>query len=159
DDLSDVLDEPDLNLSALMNRYQDYLKRLKAAGHEIWKDQPLRADLRIREASGHFHLYAWLRDAVGRDCAVTPEFPMGRGQVDIHIRCDGKRGIIEIKSFSNLRQIKKAKKQSADYAVDLGLKAVTVAVFISDADENVLKKISSEDVIDGVKVTVRAIGI
>ncbi|MCP4344772.1 MAG: AAA family ATPase, partial [Desulfobacterales bacterium] len=46
DDLSDVLDEPDLNLSALMNRYQDYLKRLKAAGHEIWKDQPLRADLR-----------------------------------------------------------------------------------------------------------------
>ncbi|MCP4350471.1 MAG: hypothetical protein GY795_33800 [Desulfobacterales bacterium] len=159
DDLSDVLDMPELNLPALMDRYQDYLRRLKAAGHEIWKDQPLRTDLRIREASGHFHLYAWLCIAVGKDCAVTPEFPTGNGQVDIHIRCDGKRGIIEVKSFSNLRQIKKAKKQSAEYAASLGMNAVTVVVFISDADETVLEKISSEGVTDGIMVTVRAIGI
>ncbi|MCP4347211.1 MAG: hypothetical protein GY795_16995 [Desulfobacterales bacterium] len=159
DDLSDVLDQPELNLPSLMDRYQDYLKRLKAAGHEIWKDQPLRADMRLREASGHFHLYTWLCNAVGRDCTIAPEFPTGSGQVDIHIGCDGKRGIIEVKSFSNLRQIRKAKTQSAEYASDLGLNAVTVAVFISDADENVPEKISSEDVIGGVKVTVRAIGI
>ncbi len=159
DDLSDVLDEPELNIPALMDRYQDYLKRLKASGHEIWKAQPLRADMRIREASGHFHLHAWLCNALGRDCAITPEFPTGSGQVDIHIRCDGKRGIIEVKSFSNLRQIRKARTQSAEYASDLGLDAVTVAVFISDADEKVLEKISGDDVIGGVKVTVRAIGI
>ncbi|MCP4108200.1 MAG: hypothetical protein GY749_22095 [Desulfobacteraceae bacterium] len=159
DDLSDVLDVPELNLPALMDRYQDYLRRLKAAGHEIWKDRPLRADLRIREALGHFHLYAWLCNALGRDCAVTPEFPTGNGQVDIHIRCDGKEGIIEVKSFSNLRQIKKAKKQSAEYAAGLGMNAVTVVVFISDADENILEKISSEEVTDSIRVTVRAIGI
>ncbi len=159
DDLSDVLDGPELNLSALMDRYRDYLRRLKAAGHEVWKDQPLRVDLKIREAGGHFHLHAWLCNAIGRDCAVSPEFPTGSGQVDIHIRCDGKQGIIEVKSFSGLRQIKEAKKRSAEYAADLGLKAVVVAVFISDAGEDVLDKISSEDVINGVKVTVRAIGI
>ncbi len=159
DDLSDVLDGPELNLSALMDRYRDYLRRLKAAGHEVWKDQPLRVDLKIREAGGHFHLHAWLCNAIGRDCGVSPEFPTGSGQVDIHIRCDGKQGIIEVKSFSSLRQIKEAKKRSAEYAADLGLKAVVVAVFISDAGEDVLDKISSEDVINGVKVTVRAIGI
>ncbi len=160
DDLSEVLDDgPELNLPALLDRYQDYLGRLKAAGHEMWKDQPLRTDLRIREASGHFHLYAWLYNAVGRHCSVSPEFPAGNGRVDIHIRCDDKHGIIEVKSFSDLRQIRKAKKRSAEYAAGLGLKTVTVAVFISDAGEDVLSRISSEDMTDGVKVTVRAIGI
>ncbi|MCP4352146.1 MAG: hypothetical protein GY795_42325 [Desulfobacterales bacterium] len=60
---------------------------------------------------------------------------------------------------SNLRQIKRAKKQSAEYATGLGMNAVTVVVFISDADENILEKISSDEVIEGIRVTVRAIGI
>jgi hypothetical protein len=159
DDLSDVLDQAELNLPALLDRYREYLKRLKAAGFEIWENQPPRADLRMREAVGHFHLYAWLCDAIGRHCTITPEFPVGNGQVDIHIRCGSKRGIIEIKSFSDVRQIKKAKKRSADYAKSLGLDAVTVAVFISGASEEALGKISSEEVIDGVKVSVKAMGI
>ncbi|MCP4757681.1 MAG: hypothetical protein GY866_43035, partial [Proteobacteria bacterium] len=40
DDLTDVFEGPTLNLPALLDRYKDYLARLKAAGVNPWKDQP-----------------------------------------------------------------------------------------------------------------------
>jgi hypothetical protein len=159
DDLSDVLDGPELDLPALISRYEDYLNRLHAAGYDIWKDQPTRSDMRIREASGHFHFYAWLLNAIGSHCSVSPEFPTGNGQVDIHIRCGDKHGIIEIKSFLDLRQIQKAKTRSAAYAAGVGLRSVAVLVFLSGATPAALRRISGEEVIDRVKVVVRAIGI
>ncbi len=42
DDLEDVFEGPDLDLPALLNRYKDYLARLKVAGVNPWKDQPRR---------------------------------------------------------------------------------------------------------------------
>ncbi len=30
--------------------------------------------MHLTEAVGHFHLYAWLQNAVGRRCAISPEF-------------------------------------------------------------------------------------
>jgi hypothetical protein len=63
DDLADVFTGPELNLGSLLERYRNYLKRLKAAGLNPWKDQPRRTDLQLTEAVGYFHLYAWLKTA------------------------------------------------------------------------------------------------
>ncbi len=158
DDLSDVLEQEELNLPALIRRYRDYLKRLKAKGLNPWKDQPRRADLHLTEAAGHFHLYAWLREALESHCSISPEFPTGNGKVDLHIRCAEKSGIIEVKSFKNMSGLEIAVTQTARYAKQMNLKTVTLAVFVPTEDEDVLEKLSSENEMEGVKVTVAAIG-
>ncbi|KPA10490.1 ATPase domain protein, prokaryote domain protein [Candidatus Magnetomorum sp. HK-1] len=159
DDLTDVLDGPDFDIPALIDRYQSYLNRLKEKGLSILEQQPLRTDLRPREAIGHFHFYAWLIGVIGDDCIITPEFPTGNGQVDIHIQCKDRRGIIEIKSFKNMRALKRAKKQSQMYAKNLNYSAVSLLVFISNESIELIDKISSQDKIEGIVVTTKAVSI
>lgn len=159
DELADVFAGAFLNLPALLTRYKDYLARLRASGINPWKEQPRRkTDLKLTEAVGQFHLFTWLRDAVGRRCVVSPEFPTGNGKVDIHLQCEKQRGIIEVKSFADSYQIKDDRQQSADYANSLGIDRVTIALFIPVLEETVLEKLSTQQVIDGVEVTVAAIG-
>ncbi len=158
DDLSDVLDVPVLDMPALIRRYKDHLKRLKASGLNPWKDQPRRVDMHITEAAGHFHLHAWLRDAVGRHCVVSPEFPTGNGRVDLHLRCGDKEGVIEVKSFTNLREHREALGQASDYAAKLGFDRITLVTFVPTDDEDVLRKLSGEEILGDVRVTVSAIG-
>jgi hypothetical protein len=159
DELTDVFEGAALDLPALLQRYKDYLARLKAKGINPWKDQPRRkADLHLTEAVGHFHLYSWLKEAVGRRCVVSPEFPTGNGKVDMHLRRGDKPGIIKIKSFVDAYQIKKDRSKAAAYAKQLGLDRVTLAVFIPVEDDTVLAKLSGQVVIEGVQVTVVAIG-
>ena len=159
DELADVLDGDELDVPALLRRYKDYLARLKAAGLNPWREQPRRkTDLHLTEAVGHFHLYSWLQAAVGRRCVVTPEFPTGNGKVDIHVRCGGKRGIIEIKSFVDAYEAKRARVQAAHYANSLGLGTVSIAMFVPVEDETVLEKLAGDDVIHGVRVIVVTIG-
>ncbi len=107
---------------------------------------------------GHFHLYFWLQNAVGRRCVISPEFPTGNGRVDLHLKCGGKRGIIEVKSFSNFSELEDSKEQAARYSAELGMNSVTLAVFVPTDDENILNRLSGETVIDSVKVLVSAIG-
>ncbi len=105
DDLADVFDpaKKQLDLAALLQRYKEYLVRLKAAGHNPWKEQLRRGtDLHLTEAVGHFHLYAWLKEAIGDSCIISPEFPTGNGKVDLHIREGKREGVIELKSFRNV---------------------------------------------------------
>jgi hypothetical protein len=148
-----------INIPALLTRYKDYLARLAAIGVNPWKEQPRRkTDLKLKEAVGQFHLFSWLRDAVGRRCVVSPEFPTGNGTVDIHLFCGNQRGIIEVKSFVDSYQIKSDREQAADYAKNLGIDCVTVAVFIPVLEENVLEKLSTTEVVNGVEVNVVAIG-
>ncbi|MCP4606332.1 MAG: hypothetical protein GY847_38445, partial [Proteobacteria bacterium] len=158
DGLEDVFEEPALDLPALMERYKSYLKRLKTKGLNPWKDQPRRADMHLTEAVGHFHLYAWLQAAIGKRCVISPEFPTGNGRVDLHVRCVEKRGIIEVKSFTDLSEAIKARGQAADYGRNLGLDAVTIALFVPSDDEAVLEKLAVEETIDGVRVAVSPIG-
>jgi hypothetical protein len=158
DDLADVFAGETLNLPSLLDRYKSYLIRMKANGLNPFKDQPRRADLHYTEAVGHFHLYAWLLAAIGRRCVTSPEFPTGNGKVDIHIRCNGKKGIIEIKSFVDMSETRKATEQAAAYARSMGLSAVTLALFVPVDDESVLTKLSGEILKNGVSVTVMAIG-
>jgi hypothetical protein len=89
---------------------------------------------------------------------VSPEFPTSNGRVDLHLKCREKTGIIEVKSFTSLASAESAKIQAARYAVKLGLKTVTLALFVPVEDETVLEKLSGEREIDGIIVTVRAIG-
>ena len=121
------------------------------------KDQPRRTDLHT-EAVGHFHLYAWLNAAIGRRCVTSPEFPTGNGKVDIHIRCNEKKGIIEVKSFVDMSETRKGTEQAAAYARSLNLTSVTIALFVPLDDASVLASLSKETRCDGVVVTVVAIG-
>ncbi len=159
DDLADVFGETFLNLPALLTRYKDYLARLKTQGINPWQEQPRRkTDLKLTEAVGHFHLFSWLREAVGRRCIVSPEFPTGNGKIDLHLRCGSLRGIIEVKSFVDNYQIKEDRKQAADYVFNLGIDRVTIALFIPVLEEMVLEKLSTVEVVNGVEVSVVAIG-
>jgi len=158
DELADVFEGPTLDVPALLRRYKDYLIRLKAKGINPWKEQPRRADLHFTEAVGHFHLYHWLQNAVGRRCVISPEFPTGNGKVDLHLKCGAKRGLIEVKSFVDAAQVQESRDQAARYVAQTGLAEVTVALFVPVEDEEVLEKLSGEEEIGGVRVTVVAIG-
>jgi hypothetical protein len=158
DDLADVFEGETLNLPSLLHRYKAYLVRMKAKGLNPFKDQPRRTDLHYTEAVGHFHLYAWLQAAIGRRCVTSPEFPTGNGKVDIHIRCNGKKGIIEVKSFVDMSETRKGTEQAAAYARSLNLNSVTLALFVPVDDETILAKLSGENQFDLVTVTVVAIG-
>jgi hypothetical protein len=159
DDLADVFAGTSLNLPALLSRYKDYLARLKAQGINPWLEQPRRkTDFKLKEAVGQFHLFSWLREAVGERCIISPEFPTGNGRVDLHLRCGAQQGILEVKSFVKSYQLKLDQKHAADYAKNLGLDSVTMAVFIPVLEETVLEKLSTTEVINGIEVTVVAIG-
>ncbi|MBF0227831.1 MAG: hypothetical protein HQK76_20485, partial [Desulfobacterales bacterium] len=154
DELADVFEQKELNIPALIEKYKDYLKRLKARGINPWKEQPRRTDLHLTEAVGNFHLYAWLQNAIGRRCVISPEFPTGNGKVDLHIKCGEKKGIIEVKSFIDAYQVKESILQAANYAKKTGLNEVTVAMFAPFDDETILEKLSRKETIDSIKVTI-----
>ena len=158
DRLADVFEKAEIDVPALLDRYKNYLKRLKAKGITPWKDQPRRADLHLSEAAGHFHLYAWLQNAVGRRRAVSPEFPTGNGRVDLHLKCGDRKAVIEIKSFTDLAALEEAKIQAAGYAKKLSMGSIALVVFAPVEDEDVLEKLSERAVVDGVNVFVAAIG-
>jgi hypothetical protein len=154
-----VFTERGLDVPKLLDRYKAYLVRLEAAGIDPWQDQPRRkTDFQLQESVGHFHLYAWLRQAIGRRCSISPEFPTGNGKVDLHLRHREHRGLIEVKSFVDNYDLERGLRQAAEYARQTGLDAVTVAVFMPVKDQAVLAAASRETTIDGVTVTVVAIG-
>ncbi|WP_052506992.1 AAA-like domain-containing protein [Desulfonatronovibrio magnus] len=162
DDLADVFSGPELDLPALLERYTAYLNRLKAAGRNPCQDQPRRSDLHYTEYVGHFHLYFWLQNAVQDHCIVSPEFPTGNGRVDLHLKCPrnegGKEGVIEVKSYINQAKMHRHIDQAANYARNLGLPSITLALFVPVEDEAVLAKLSGTHEIEGVRVMVKAIG-
>ena len=171
DDLADVFAGASLNLPALLQRYRDYLQRLEEKGLSPWQGQPRRSDLHLTEAVGHFHLYAWLRQAVGDQCLVSPEFPTGNpdemvlsefhwasGKVDIFLQCGSTQGIIEIKSFEKQSKMKSYAEQAAHYAASLGLSEVTLAIFVPTREQEILDQLSGAREIDQVVVQVLAIG-
>ena len=156
DELTDVF-EQGINLHALITRYRDYLKRLKEKGLSPFKHIPKRSDLNIYEAGGHFHLYHWLMNAIGRICWITPEFPTGNGRVDLHIRCEDKEAVIEIKSFRDMAALKQAKVQASKYAAKLGLKEILLVVFVYGVAEEEAEILRDEKEIEGVRVMVEPV--
>lgn len=78
--------------------------------------------------------------------------------INLHLRCGDRRGIIEVKNFHSASRLKQDRNTAAQYAQSLGLDWVTMAVFIPMQDETVLTKLSSDETINGVRVTVVMIG-
>ncbi len=64
----------------------------------------------------------------------------------------------EVKSYQSQSKLEKAKIQAAGYAQKLNLPSVALALFAPVADEAVLDQLSGESLVDGVRVTVAAIG-
>lgn len=151
--LHDVFTPDGLDMPKLLERYRGYLKRLKAKGIDPWIGQPRRKDLNYTEAVGHFHLYAWLLNAVGRRCSVSPEFPTGNGKVDLVIRHKVHTAVIEVKSFGEMWELPQMREQAARYAQKLGLSVATLVVFAPVEDDGVLDQLAGEDDCDGVHVT------
>jgi len=159
DTLSDVYTPTSLCLPPLLERYRGYLRRLAARGIDPWQGQPRRADLHLTEAVGHFHLYAWLRDAVGRRCTITPEFPTGNGKVDLVLKSkDGHVGLIEVKSFVDMYELGEGRAQAVGYAQKLGLTEATLAVFLPVPESAIPPGVAGEWMVQGVKVVVVALG-
>jgi hypothetical protein len=160
DTLDDVFDGPELNIPALLNRYKNYLKRMKESGEDFWKDQPRRkSDFHLTEAVGHFHLYHWLSIALRKRCIIRPEFPTGNGKVDLHLLSkDDKKGLIEVKSFVNAYEVNESIIQAVKYASKTNHSSVSIALFAPFTDENVLTQLSRTETIDDITVTVVAIG-
>ncbi|WP_045215110.1 AAA-like domain-containing protein [Desulfonatronovibrio magnus] len=158
DELLDVFSGPELNLPALLDRYVFYLQRLKDSGLNPWHNQPRRTDLHYTEYVGHFHLYAWLQNAVQDYCIVSPEFPTGNGRVDLHLKCTDKEGVIEVKNYTNQAKTKRYIQQAASYASNLTLPSITIALFVPLEDETILARLSKSYEIAGVQIVVRAIG-
>src|SRR5262245_19641182 len=156
--LADVFTERGIDAAALCGRYKAYLGRLKVAGKDPFLGEERRSDLGLREAVGHFHLYAWLREAVGKRAAVSPEFPTGNGKVDLLLWTREHRAVIEVKSFENAAEVLTSRRQVARYAKSQGLAVATLAVFVPTADEAVLAGLSGDEVLDGIRVVTVAIG-
>jgi len=158
DTLADVFEGGVVRAHLLLERYKSFLTRAKAKGQSLFVEEPRRADLGLREAVGHFHLFAWLRDAVGRRCSISPEFPTGNGKVDLFLRCKTCCAVIEVKSFTTAADLPSAREQTARYAASQSLATATMALFVPSDDPEVLTGLSSEDVLDGVRVYTVAIG-
>ena len=156
--LADVFTESGIQVPALLKRYRDYLKRLKTKGIDPWRGQPRRADLHFTEAVGHFHLYAWLREAVGPRCVISPEFPTGNGKVDLVLRTKEMLAVLEVKSFRDMSELTNYRKQAAGYAKKLGIGQATLVLFAPTEDDDVLETLSGEADVDGVHVATVAFG-
>jgi hypothetical protein len=49
-------------------------------------------------------------------CPIIPKFPTDNGKIDLHIKCkDGKKGLIELKSFVNSLKVMEAIIQASEY--------------------------------------------
>lgn len=158
DDLSEVFLDTGIDARALCLRYIAYLERLAASGHHPFAEEPRRRDLGLREAVGHFHLYAWLQEAIGRQCRISPEFPTGNGKVDLRLQYKTHRAIIEVKSFTSMADVALARVQAARYVQRQGLDVATIAMFVPVTDPAVLEALSTDEVQDGVRIITVAIG-
>ncbi|MDM8525355.1 AAA-like domain-containing protein [Desulfococcaceae bacterium HSG8] len=158
DEMEDVFEGEKPDLFSLMTRYTNYLDRLKEKGFTPWREQFREADLRLREAAGHLHLYAWLQSVISKRCTIRPTFPTGSGKVYLHLKCEGKEGVIEIRNFVNASEFRTAKQQAAAYAIQMGLDALTMSLFVPVDDDEVLSEMSGEEIIRDVNITIAAIG-
>ena len=133
DDLNDVFTSQGLNIQNLLKRYEDYLQQ----NHTwLFKNAPRRYDLRLYEAVYHFNLYMYLSLFLQRrQGTVWPEFPTGNGKIDLIIKYDNQTYGLEVKSFADPYEYKKALSQAADYAAQLKLTEITLVLFIEAVDD------------------------
>ncbi len=129
-----TINDHDLHVRNLLKYYEAYLHQNR---ERLLKDAPRReVDLRIFEAIYHFNLYQYLvRFLESYDARIYPEFPTGNGKIDLLIKHAGKLYGLELKSFANPRQYRKALQQAALYARQLNLPQITLVLFVDAVDD------------------------
>ncbi|MBF0407992.1 MAG: ATP-binding protein [Candidatus Riflebacteria bacterium] len=128
-EIDPIINDNEINVRNLMKLYQSYF----VENHDyILSQAPRRKDNRIYEATYHFNLYSWLCSffQTFKEVSINPEFPTGNGKIDLllkhrKIRIYG----LELKSFTNLSELKKSITQAARYGKSLGLSVISLVVF------------------------------
>ncbi|MEM7132033.1 MAG: hypothetical protein AAF702_37330 [Chloroflexota bacterium] len=141
-----------MNVPNLLKLYESYLQKHRS---QALKDAPLRADLHIHEATFHFHLYKYLVEFMQpKGGNVVPELPIGNGQIDLLVHHAGHVYGIEVKSFSDAYEYKKALEQTARYANSMGWPLAWLVFFTEQIDEQNRAKyqVSYQDPQTGVVV-------
>jgi len=153
EDLSDTITEDSLNLSQLLLRYEQYLQTNR---EQVLKNAPRRQnDLRVYEAVFHFHLYLYLTSFLrSYEAQIQPEFPTGNGQIDLLIRHAGQLFGLELKSFANQREYRKALIQAAKYGQHLGVTSIWLVLFIESVDEKNRQRFEVDYTDDKTGVTI-----
>lgn len=134
EDLSDTITDNNLNINQLLVRYEQYLQ---ANRNIVLKNAPRRKDdLRVYEAVFHFHLYLYLVSFLrSYEAQVYPEFPTGNGQIDLLIRYAGQLFGLELKSFADQLQYRKALTQATKYGQRLAVSEIWLVLFIESVDD------------------------
>ena len=135
EDLSAIITDESLDLPNLLRRYERYLRENRGW---LLRNVPRRkSDMRPYEAVFHFNLYAYLfRFLEHRAARVWPEFPTGNGKIDILIEYAGQRYGLEVKSYLDAYEYRRAVGQAARYGRSLGLGEITLAFFIEAIDDD-----------------------
>lgn len=152
EDIESAINEIRIDIRQMMKFYQKYLIK---NSYWILKSAPRRSDLRIFEAVFHFNVYMYLSRFIRRyGGEVYPEFPTGNGQIDLILKYGEKRYGVELKSYVDRSEYRKALKQSAAYGQQLGLKEISLIFFIDNIDADNRKKFENDfnDPDTGVKV-------
>ncbi|MEZ4865189.1 MAG: AAA-like domain-containing protein [Caldilineaceae bacterium] len=153
-DLQDTITDESLHIKNLMRRYELYLRSNR---NWLFRNAPRRkTDDRLFEAVYHFNLYMYLMQFLqSYDGSVTPEFPTGNGKLDLLIYYAGRIYGLEVKSFLNQREYRKALDQAAHYAQQLAITEIALVLFVDHVDDANRQKfeVIYNDTATGVIVT------
>ncbi len=142
EDTSDTITDEALNIRNLIRRYERHLQK-----NRDWmlSDAPRRKDLRVFEAVFHFNLYEYLnRFLANKEARVWPEFPTGNGVIDLIIRYRDKVYSLELKSYTDESDYRKALGQAARYATFLKVDVVHLIFFVEYINDEYRKKYEAE---------------
>ena len=157
ENLSQIVLETKLDIRNLVRLYQQYLNKNK---QWLFKEVPRRTDNRIFEAVYHFNFYSYLDQFLrGFDGRELPEFPTGNGKIDLMITFRNNRYGIELKSFLNEWNYKKALARAARYGQQLGLDEIFLVFFVEYLDEKSREKYEANFAGPGSGVLVKPIFI
>jgi len=155
EDIDDAITEDSLNIRNIMKLYQTYLMKNR---DWILENAPVRSDMRIYEAVFHFNLYMYLsRFMMGFKGNVYPEFPTGNGKIDLIVEHADKTYGIELKSYTNKPEYKKALKKAAEYGHQLKLKEISLVFFVEYISDENRKKYETDYFDSGTEVKVEPI--
>ncbi|MEM7537520.1 MAG: AAA-like domain-containing protein, partial [Chloroflexota bacterium] len=157
-DLDDTITDDSLNVTKLSRHYEAYVQLYR---DNLFRNVPRRAtDERVYEAIYHFSFYRYLTDFLySYESRVLPEFPTGNGKVDLLIEHGGRIYPIEVKSFANRREYRKAQTQAAEYAQQLKLDHIALVFFVEKIDEKQRQELEVNHIDAETGVTVEVVFI
>ena len=142
DTLNKYVTADKLNISALLRKYSDYVRR---RGFRAFDTKQLR------EGAWHYSLDGFINFFIGRLGGDTfIEVPSGRGRTDILILYKDSKYLIETKVFTDQTYFQNGKRQLAAYLLSEGLSEGYYVVFSNKHSE--ADTVYFEETIDGKRI-------